>query len=239
MKSTSSAKHFDIYIKFICHHAQAKLVQLSFVTFDDMMVDLLTKKIPAPRILDLHEMYWQKGHRGWGRGGVLDDVVFWQVVNGLFLTTRLIAGKVRPYLNEVLIQRDRRDEERRQHVAPDERHVEGDLVRFVMPLHMHGIVLKKRSMLNVFYYTFTSIAASAYLNTFFYEFQQRYRFRRWWSIANKATGFSSASLSSELVVSWQHAWAPLSNGCTSFTLSSAHRLCSIYVIPSTICIGRS
>lgn len=143
MKSTSSAKHFDIYINFICHHAQAKLVQLSFVTSDDMMADLLTKKIPAPRILDLHEMYWQKGHRGWGRGGVLDDVVFWQVVNGLILTTRLIAGKVRPYLNEVLIQRDRRDEERRQHVGPDERHVEGDLVRFVMPLHMHGIVLKK------------------------------------------------------------------------------------------------
>ena len=55
-KSTSSAKHVDIRFKFICHYAQVKAVKPSFVKSGDMIADLLTKALPAPRILDLHGM---------------------------------------------------------------------------------------------------------------------------------------------------------------------------------------
>ena len=56
-KSTSSAKHVDIRFKFICHYAQAKVVQPSFVKSGDMIADLLTKALPAPRIMNLREMF--------------------------------------------------------------------------------------------------------------------------------------------------------------------------------------
>ena len=55
--STSSAKHVDIRFKFICHYAQAKIVQPRFVKSADMIADLLTKALPAPRIVDLRKMF--------------------------------------------------------------------------------------------------------------------------------------------------------------------------------------
>ena len=56
-KSTSSAKHVDIRFKFICEYAQAKVVKPNFVKSGDIIADLLTKALPAPRIVDLHVMF--------------------------------------------------------------------------------------------------------------------------------------------------------------------------------------
>jgi hypothetical protein len=56
-KSTSSAKHVDIRFKFICHYAQAKIVEPSYVKSEDMMADLLKKALPAPRIVYLRGMF--------------------------------------------------------------------------------------------------------------------------------------------------------------------------------------
>ena len=56
-KSTTSAKHVDIRFKFICQHAQEKMVKPSFTKSSDMIVDLLTKALPVPRIQDLREMF--------------------------------------------------------------------------------------------------------------------------------------------------------------------------------------
>ena len=56
-KSTSSAKHVDIRFKFICHYAQVKAVNLSLVKYGDMIADLLTKALTAPRIVDLRGMF--------------------------------------------------------------------------------------------------------------------------------------------------------------------------------------
>ena len=52
-KSEVSAKHVDIRFKFVCHYAQAKVVQPSIFKSDDMIANLLTKSLPAPRILVL------------------------------------------------------------------------------------------------------------------------------------------------------------------------------------------
>ena len=43
--------------KCICHRAQAKVVQASFIKSDDMMVALLPKALPEPRILGLRGIY--------------------------------------------------------------------------------------------------------------------------------------------------------------------------------------
>ena len=56
-KSTSSAKHVDIRFKFICHYAQVKMVKPSFVKSGDMIADLMTKALSAPRIVDLRKMF--------------------------------------------------------------------------------------------------------------------------------------------------------------------------------------
>ena len=55
-KSTSSAKHVDIRLKFICHYSQVNVVKPSYVKSGDMIADLLTKALPAPRIVDLGKM---------------------------------------------------------------------------------------------------------------------------------------------------------------------------------------
>ncbi|CAI5746258.1 unnamed protein product [Peronospora destructor] len=62
-KSTSSAKHVDICFEFICHYAQTKVVQPSFVKSGEMIADLLTKALSVPRILDLREMFKLKAIR--------------------------------------------------------------------------------------------------------------------------------------------------------------------------------
>lgn len=55
--STASAKHVDIRFKFICHYAQARVVQPSFFKSNDTMTYLLTKALPAPRISCLLGVY--------------------------------------------------------------------------------------------------------------------------------------------------------------------------------------
>uniref|UniRef100_A0AAV1TFX6 Uncharacterized protein n=1 Tax=Peronospora matthiolae TaxID=2874970 RepID=A0AAV1TFX6_9STRA len=49
-KRTSSAKHVDIRFKFICNYAKEEIVVPSFVKSQDMMADILTKSLPAPRM---------------------------------------------------------------------------------------------------------------------------------------------------------------------------------------------
>ena len=49
-KSTPSAKHVDIRYKFICHNAQKGTVVPRFVRSEDMLADILTKSMPAPRM---------------------------------------------------------------------------------------------------------------------------------------------------------------------------------------------
>ena len=56
-KSSSSAKHVDIRFRFICHYAQAQIVQPRFVKSGDMIADLLTKALPAPRISTLRKLF--------------------------------------------------------------------------------------------------------------------------------------------------------------------------------------
>ena len=55
-KSTSSAKHVYIRFKFICHHTQEGTVVPRFVRSEDMVVDILTKSLPAPRMEELRAM---------------------------------------------------------------------------------------------------------------------------------------------------------------------------------------
>ena len=56
-KSSSSAKHVDIRFKFICHYAQAKEIEPRFIKSEEMIADLLTKALPAPRMKDLRAMF--------------------------------------------------------------------------------------------------------------------------------------------------------------------------------------
>ena len=56
-KSTTSAKHVDIRFKFISHHAQEGTVVPRFVKSQDMMADILTKAMPAPRMEELRAMF--------------------------------------------------------------------------------------------------------------------------------------------------------------------------------------
>nr|CCA17204.1 AlNc14C31G2902 [Albugo laibachii Nc14] len=56
-KRTASAKLVDIRFKFICHYAHAQVVQPIFVKSGEMIADLLTKALPAPRIAELHDMF--------------------------------------------------------------------------------------------------------------------------------------------------------------------------------------
>ena len=53
----SSAKHVDIRFKFICHYAQAKEIEPRFIKSEEMIADLLTKALPAPRMKDLRAMF--------------------------------------------------------------------------------------------------------------------------------------------------------------------------------------
>ena len=55
-KSTSNAKHLDILFKFICHHTQEGTVVPRFVRSEDMVADILTKSLPAPRMEELRAM---------------------------------------------------------------------------------------------------------------------------------------------------------------------------------------
>lgn len=63
VNSTSSANHVDIRLKLMCHRTQAKVVQRSFVKSDAMMVDLLMKALPAPKISGLRGMFELKAIR--------------------------------------------------------------------------------------------------------------------------------------------------------------------------------
>ena len=56
-KSSSSAKHDDSRFKFIYHYARSQIVQPSFVKSEDMIADLLTKALPASRILMLRKLF--------------------------------------------------------------------------------------------------------------------------------------------------------------------------------------
>ena len=53
----SIAKHVYIRFKFICHYTQTKIVQPSYIKSEDMVADLLTKALPAPRIATLRKMF--------------------------------------------------------------------------------------------------------------------------------------------------------------------------------------
>ena len=55
--SMSSAKHVDVRVKFICDVARKGLVNPVFVESRLMMVDLLTKALPAPRMMELKELF--------------------------------------------------------------------------------------------------------------------------------------------------------------------------------------
>ena len=55
-KITSSAKHVDIRFNFICHHAQERTVVPRFVRSEDMLADILTKPLSAPRMEELRSM---------------------------------------------------------------------------------------------------------------------------------------------------------------------------------------
>ena len=46
-------KCVDIRFKLICHYAQARFVQPSFVKSGKMIADLITKALSAPRIVAL------------------------------------------------------------------------------------------------------------------------------------------------------------------------------------------
>ena len=59
-KSTSSAKHVDISAKFICNYAKDGIVAPRFVKSQDMMADILTKSLPAPRMEELRAMFGLK-----------------------------------------------------------------------------------------------------------------------------------------------------------------------------------
>ena len=56
-KSTSSAKHVDIRFKFLRHHVRARVVNPRFIMSEDIMTDMLTKSLPAPRMKDLSAMF--------------------------------------------------------------------------------------------------------------------------------------------------------------------------------------
>ena len=56
-KSTLSAKHVYIWCKFICHHEREGPVVPRFVNSQDMMADILTKVLPAPRTDELRAMF--------------------------------------------------------------------------------------------------------------------------------------------------------------------------------------
>nr|CCA15755.1 AlNc14C14G1661 [Albugo laibachii Nc14] len=56
-KSTTSAKHVDILLKFICHYAHTTVVQPIFVKSGEMIADLLTKDLPTTRIAELCDMF--------------------------------------------------------------------------------------------------------------------------------------------------------------------------------------
>ena len=55
-KSTSRAKHVDIRFKFICQYTQQGTVVPRFVRSKDMVADILTKSLPAPRMEELVAM---------------------------------------------------------------------------------------------------------------------------------------------------------------------------------------
>ena len=56
-KSTSSAKHVDIRFKLICIYVKDGIVAPRFDKSQDMMADILTKSLPAPRMEELRAMF--------------------------------------------------------------------------------------------------------------------------------------------------------------------------------------
>ena len=56
-KINSRAKLVGIRSKFICHYAQARIVQPSFVKSRNMITDLLMKALPVPRVVELRGMH--------------------------------------------------------------------------------------------------------------------------------------------------------------------------------------
>ena len=46
----------DIRFKFICHYAREGVVVARFVRSEDMMADILTKSLAAPRMEELRKM---------------------------------------------------------------------------------------------------------------------------------------------------------------------------------------
>ncbi|CAI5705568.1 unnamed protein product [Peronospora effusa] len=51
--SSASAKHVDVKLKFLRDYATKEVVKPSFVKSHDMLADLLTKALPAPRVVEL------------------------------------------------------------------------------------------------------------------------------------------------------------------------------------------
>uniref|UniRef100_A0AAV1VL30 Polyprotein n=1 Tax=Peronospora matthiolae TaxID=2874970 RepID=A0AAV1VL30_9STRA len=56
-EATSSAqKHVDVKMKFIRDTSSKSIVKPGYIATIEMIADLLTKSVPAPRGADLHEM---------------------------------------------------------------------------------------------------------------------------------------------------------------------------------------
>jgi hypothetical protein len=54
--SSARAKHIDIKVKAIKHQARAGLIRAEYVASGDMVADLLTKALPAPRLSQLRTL---------------------------------------------------------------------------------------------------------------------------------------------------------------------------------------
>uniref|UniRef100_A0AAV1UE01 LAGLIDADG endonuclease n=1 Tax=Peronospora matthiolae TaxID=2874970 RepID=A0AAV1UE01_9STRA len=59
-RSTSSAMHVNIRFELICNHSKEGIVAPRFVKYQDMMADILTKSLPAPRMEELRAMFGLK-----------------------------------------------------------------------------------------------------------------------------------------------------------------------------------
>ena len=55
--SMSSEKHVDLRLKFICDIAKRDIVRPEYVEPRLMMADILTKALPAPRMVELRGLF--------------------------------------------------------------------------------------------------------------------------------------------------------------------------------------
>lgn len=55
-EASSKMKHVDVRLKFVCQHSRNGTVKPKYVESNLMMGDLMTKALPAPRLLELREL---------------------------------------------------------------------------------------------------------------------------------------------------------------------------------------